>query len=96
MKSSAILAWRIELTETAAKQLAKLDKGDTRRIAAFLRDRLAPLDDPRTAGKALQGPLGALWRYRVGDFRLLATIEDDVLRVLVVRVGHRREVYRRQ
>jgi mRNA interferase RelE/StbE len=44
----------------------------------------------------LHGPLGALWRYRVGDFRVLATIEDDVLRVLVVRIGHRREVYRKQ
>jgi mRNA interferase RelE/StbE len=90
------LAWRIELTGTAAKQLSKLDRGDARRIAAFLRDRIAPLDDPRTAGKALHGPLGALWRYRVGDFRLLAAIEDAVLRVLVVRIGHRREVYRGQ
>ncbi|HSM93786.1 MAG TPA: type II toxin-antitoxin system RelE/ParE family toxin [Anaeromyxobacteraceae bacterium] len=90
------MAWRIELTGTAAKQLAKLDRGDARRITSFLRERLAPLDDPRAAGKALQGPLGTLWRYRVGDFRLLATIDDDVLRVLVVRIGHRREVYRGQ
>jgi len=70
-----------------AKQLGKLDRGDARRLTPFLRDRLALLDDPRTAGKALHGPLGALWRYRVGDYRLLATIEDDVLRVLVVRSG---------
>lgn len=88
------MAWRIELTGTAAKQLARLDRGDAQRIIAFLRTRLAPLDDPRSAGKALHGPLGALWRCRVGDFRLLAAIEADVLRVLVVRIGHRREVYR--
>lgn len=90
------MAWRIELTETAAKQLGKLDRGEARRITSFLRERIAPLPDPRTVGKALHGPLGALWRYRVGDFRILASIEDDVLRVLVVRIGHRREVYRKQ
>ena len=88
------MAWRIELTDSAKKQLGKLDKAMAKRITAFLRERLAPLDDPRSLGKALTGPLGTYWRYRVGDFRIICDIQDDALRVLVVRIGNRREVYR--
>jgi mRNA interferase RelE/StbE len=87
------LAWRIELTATAAKQLAKLDKNDARRITSFLRQRVAVLDDPRSSGKALTGPLGGFWRYRVGDFRVICEIQDGALRVLVIEIGNRREVY---
>lgn len=89
------MAWRIEIDDGAKKDLAKLDKQVARRVLAFLRKRVAPLDDPRSIGEALQGDrLGEFWRYRVGDYRIIARIEDGRLRVLVVRVGHRREVYR--
>lgn len=89
------MAWRIELTATAAKQLGKLDKAQARRITTFLRQRLATLDGPRSAGKALTGPqLGSFWRYRVGDYRLICDVQDGVLRILVIEIGHRREVYR--
>ena len=89
------MVWRIELTATAAKRLAKLDKGEARRITSFLRQRLAVLDDPRTTGKALTGPhLGAYWRYRVGDYRIICDIQDSALCVLVIEIGNRREVYR--
>ncbi len=89
------MAWRIELTATAAKQLAKLDRQESRRLLTFLRERLASHDDPRSLGKALTGPtLGTFWRYRVGDYRLICDIEDEILRILVVEVGHRRAVYR--
>lgn len=89
------MAWQIELTATAAKQLAKLDKGEAKRITAFLRQRLAPLDDPRSIGKALTGPqLGTYWRYRVGDYRLICNIQDGALCILVIELGNRREVYR--
>lgn len=88
------MAWRIELTDSAKKQLAKLDKATAKRITTFLRERLAPLDDPRSLGKALTGSLGTYWRYRVGDYRLICDIEDGALRVLVVRIGNRREIYR--
>lgn len=88
------MAWRIELSDTAAKQLGKLDKVDAKRITAFLRQRLAGLDNPRSLGKALSGPLGDLWRYRVGDHRIICDIQDNVLCVLVVKIGNRREVYR--
>ena len=66
-----------------------------RRILKFLHQRLANLDDPRTIGQALRGSrLGEFWKYRVGDYRLICRIEDAQLLVLVLRVGHRRELYR--
>lgn len=65
-----------------------------RRIVDYMDSRVAELDDPRALGNVLTGPLEGLWRYRVGNCRVLCEIEDRVLRVLVVRIGHRREVYR--
>jgi mRNA interferase RelE/StbE len=59
-----------------------------------LRERLAAADNPRNTGKALSGPLGGLWRYRVGDYRLICEIQDGVLCVLVLKIGNRREVYK--
>ena len=89
------MAWRIEFSSAARKDLTGLDPQVARRITGFLRERVAVLDDPRAIGEALQGSrLGAFWKYRVGDYRVIADIEDQVLRILVVRVGNRREVYR--
>ena len=89
------MVWRIDYTETAKKQLRKLDKPMARRILDFMDERIAPLADPRSTGKALAGPmLGAYWRYRVGDCRIICDIQDGALCVLVVEVGNRREVYR--
>lgn len=89
------MAWKVELDEAAEHELDKLDPQVARRILSFLFDRLAKLDDPRSIGEALKGSkLGDFWKYRVGDYRIVASIEDGALRVLVVRVGNRREVYR--
>ena len=89
------MAWRIEFEDAALKELAKLDKPVARRILAFLRERVAQLDDPRSVGEALKGSkLGEFWKYRVGDYRIVAHIEDGALRILVLKVGNRREVYR--
>ncbi|CAA9891704.1 Type II toxin-antitoxin system mRNA interferase toxin, RelE/StbE family [Candidatus Methylobacter favarea] len=88
------MAWKIELSETARKQLTKLDKDDAKKITKFLRQRLAVIENPRSTGKALTGPLGGLWRYRVGDYRLICEIQDSVLCILVVKIGNRREVYK--
>jgi Cytotoxic translational repressor of toxin-antitoxin stability system len=72
-----------------------MDKQVARRITSFMRERVAALDDPRSIGEALKGSkLGAFWKYRVGDWRIIASIEDGALRVLVVRIGNRKEVYR--
>jgi mRNA interferase RelE/StbE len=88
------LAWTIEYTATARTKLRKLDKQMARRIVDYMNERVAGLEDPRKLGKALTGPLGELWRYRVGHCRVICDIQGDALRVLVVRVGSRDKVYR--
>ena len=88
------MAWTIEYTETARKQLRKFDKQVARQIVDYLDERVASLTDPRGTGKALVGALGGLWRYRVGDYRAICELRDGALVVLVLQVGSRREVYR--
>ena len=86
--------WRVEFDRTAARDLRKLGLDAERRVLAWLRARIAGSDDPRRFGQPLTGDLHGFWRYRVGDYRIVAAIEDDRFVVLVVTVGHRREVYR--
>ncbi len=89
------MAWKVELSSLAQKNLDQLDPQIARRILSFLHERVAPLQDPRTIGDSLKGSrLGEFWKYRVGDYRVFAKIEDGALRILVVRIGNRREVYR--
>jgi mRNA interferase RelE/StbE len=88
------MAWTIEYTEAADRQLRKLDKPAARRILDYMNQRIAPLEDVRSAGKALHGTLGDLWRYRIGEYRVICELEDKQLRVLVVRVGTRKDIYR--
>ncbi|MFV3127915.1 type II toxin-antitoxin system RelE family toxin [Niveispirillum sp. KHB5.9] len=89
------MAWRIEFDDAAKKDLSKLDKVAAKRVIAFLRERLSVGSDPRTLGEALKGSkLGDFWKYRVGDYRIIAHIEDSTITILVVKIGHRREVYR--
>lgn len=79
-----------------AKQLRKLDPQTAKRVLTFLRDLVAPLDDPRSIGEALRGKeLGDFWKYRVGDWRIIADIEDGLVLITVIRIGNRREIYRR-
>jgi mRNA interferase RelE/StbE len=89
------MAWRVEFTKSAARDLDKIDRQDRRRILGFLRDRIESSPDPRAIGEALRGKdLGPFWKYRVGDFRIICEIQDRLVLVVVVRVGNRREVYR--
>ena len=89
------MAYNVELSESAERELSKLDTSQAKRILKFLHQRVAKLDDPRSIGEALHGSrLGEFWKYRVGDYRLICKIEDDRLIVLVLRVGHRKEIYR--
>jgi mRNA interferase RelE/StbE len=89
------MAWKIELQREAERELSKLSSENSKRVLKFLHERLGKLDDPRSLGEALHGPvLGKFWKYRVGDWRIVADIQDDVVRILIVRIGNRREVYR--
>lgn len=88
------MPWRIELHPEAAKELKKLDRAVAARIVRTLETRIAPLADPRTLGAPLKGEHDGYWRWRIGDYRVVARIEDERITILVVRVAHRREVYR--
>jgi len=87
------LVWTIEISSAAERQLRKLDKTTAKRLAAYLQQVVADSADPRTRGKSLSGPLGGLWRYRVGDYRVICELIDKRLVVLVVRLGHRSRIY---
>jgi mRNA interferase RelE/StbE len=90
------MAWKVELDFAAERELDKLDPQTARRILAFLHGHVAQIDDPRSIGEAIKGSKqGAFWKYRVGDYRIIASFEDRALRILVVRIGTRREVYRK-
>ena len=89
------MAWAIEFDPAARRELNKLDAAISRRILRFLLERVAKLDDPRRIGERLQGKLHHLWKYRVGDYRILCSFKQDILVVLVLEIGHRREVYKR-
>jgi len=89
------MAWTIELDPAAEKDLDKLDPHQAKRILRFLFERVANLEDPRCIGEALKGSkFSTLWKYRVGDYRIISSIEDKVAQILVVKIGDRKEVYR--
>lgn len=89
------MAYSVELSAEVDRELGKLDAPQAKRILKFLNERVAKLENPRSIGQALHGArLGEFWKYRVGDYRLICKIEDDRLLVLVLRIGHRREIYR--
>lgn len=88
------MAWKVEYSSRANRQLARLDRQVSRRITGYLENRVALSPNPRALGHALTGDLAGLWSYRVGDYRIICDIQDEVLRVLVLEVGHRGQVYR--
>ena len=87
------MAWTVEFDDAAAKELRKLDKQAQREILRYFRERIATDEDPRRFRKPLSRDLAGLWRYRLRNYRMICHIEDDKLTVLVVRVGHRKDVY---
>ena len=89
------MAWRIEIESGAKKDIAGLDRSVAKRVVSFLREKLETRENPRSLGEALHGKsFGEFWKYRVGDIRIIARIEDEKLLILVVRVGHRKNVYK--
>ena len=89
------MAWRIVYLPAAEQDLAELDTAIRKRILKFIDQRIASLDNPRMLGEPLRGrALGNYWKYRVGDYRIICDIQDKEVRVVVVKIGNRREVYR--
>lgn len=88
------MSWAVRFDKPARKQFERLSVDNRNRIANFLSRRLVGLDDPREIGEALSGRYRGYWKYRVGHYRVIAKIEDEELIILVIRLGHRREIYR--
>jgi mRNA interferase RelE/StbE len=86
--------WRTEFTDIAERALLKLDKPVRERILIFLRERAEKLEDPKTIAEPLAGEFRGLWRFRVGDYRIICDLQREVLLILVLQIGHRKEVYR--
>jgi mRNA interferase RelE/StbE len=93
-KSPESSVWTIEFLDEALEQFEDLAKPVQQRIFKFLHGRLSQYSNPRLLGEALSGPFAGYWKYRVGDYRIVCEMEDRKLVVLVVKIGHRREVYR--
>ena len=89
------MVWTVEIADFAERQLRKLDRPVRDRILDYLHERIEGCKNPRHFGEPLKGGKAGLWRYRVGDYRIICELRDDVLVVLALAVGHRREVYRR-
>ena len=89
------MAWKIEFLPDAEKDLNGVDRPIVHHILRFLNNRIRPLEDPRKIGEALKGPeLGKYWKYRVGDYRIICQIKENEITILMVRIGHRKEIYR--
>ena len=88
------MAWTIDYSRMARRQLRKLDGNTARRITEYMDERVASLDNPRSRGKALSGHYSGYWRYRVGGHRVICDIQDNALHILVFRIGRRDKVYR--
>ncbi len=87
------MMWLVEFDDRAVKELRKLSKDEQLAILQYLKKRIMTNEDPRRFGKALIGNKKGLWRYRVGDYRLICSIEDNIFTVLVVAIGHRKSIY---
>ena len=90
------MAWTVEISSFAEKQLRRLDRPVQQRLLDWLDDRIEGGKNPRHFGEPLRGGLSGLWRYRVGDFRIICEIQEQRLVVLALAIGHRREIYRRR
>lgn len=86
--------WKVEFDEKAKDDFLKLDKQAQNRIAKFIEERLLRRQNPRELGASLKGDLSGFWKYRVGDYRLVCQIEDSTITVLVVAIGHRKDIYK--
>lgn len=90
------MGYRVEYDPKAKRRIRRVDAQDRKRIKAWIDQHLVDCENPRMYGKALVGSLAGLWRYRVGRYRVLAKIQDDEILILIVDIGHRQGVYKKQ
>ncbi|MDN6317688.1 MAG: type II toxin-antitoxin system RelE/ParE family toxin [Lactococcus lactis] len=87
--------YNVVYEKKAIKQLSKLDKGQQKMIMGWIQKNLVQTNNPRQYGKTLKGELKSYWRYRVGNYRILADINDDKIQIIIIQIGHRKDVYRK-
>lgn len=90
------MVWKVEITPEAHADIKKLGTAEAQRILKFLFDRVQSRENPREIGESLKGNLREYWRYRVGNNRILCRIEDEKITVFVIKIGNRREIYRKK
>jgi len=88
------MMYEVKYTKRAVKQLKNMDKSIASFILTYIKEKLVGCSDPRRYGKTLQGELSDKWRYRVGNYRILAKIKDDEVIIVVVEIGHRKNIYK--
>lgn len=88
------MTYKVVYEKKAIKSLSKIDKGQQKMILAWIEKNLVGTDNPKQYGKALKGSLKEYWRYRVGNYRILADIQDDEVKIIIFNIGHRREIYK--
>lgn len=87
------MAWTINYSENAVKQLKKLNRSVAKKLLDYMDHKIINLDEPRKIGKALSHNKSGLWRYRVGDYRIICQIKDEIVTILVLEIGHRKDIY---
>lgn len=90
------MKWKIRYLKSIQKSIKKISRDEQKKIRDYLEDRIAHLDNPRQIGKALKGTHSEFWRYRVGQYRIICEIDDKEIVILVIRVGHRKDIYRQK
>ena len=88
------MLWKVEFEREAEKELNRIDRQQAKRILRYLFERIASHDDPRRFGEVLKQNLSGFWKYRVGNYRIICDIQEEIVTVLVLRVGHRRKIYK--
>ena len=89
------MVWKIEYLKSIQKEVRKIDRTSQKKIREYLEEKVAKMENPRDIGKALKGEMKELWRYRIGDYRAICEIQDKAITVLVIQIGHRKNVYKK-
>ncbi len=87
------MTWKVEFDHRAQKELRKLDREIQKRLLTWISENLSGSNDPREKGSSLKGKFRGLWRYRVGDYRIVCQIKDEEVLILILRIAHRKDVY---
>lgn len=87
------MTYQVVYTKKAIKSLSKIDQSQQKLIIAWIEKNLVHTEDPKALGKSLKGNLKEYWRYRIGNYRILADIDNDEIKIIIFNIGHRKDIY---